>query len=100
MSDIIVKDNLLTNPELYRKHALEQQYLTYDFGHCKFHGIAVSGVDRCVLQLTKEFPGFAPVLSFFRKSPLDQEEPNDIHTDIDMGSCTAILYLNPDPPED
>lgn len=98
MSGIIVLDNLLTNPEEYRATALHQEFRTYDFGHCKFHGIAVNGVERCVAQLTKEFPDFDPALSFFRKSPLDQEEPNDIHTDVDMGNCTAILYLNPNPP--
>ncbi len=44
------------------------------------------------------FPG-KPSLSFFRKSPLGQEEPHFIHTDIDMGDWSAILYLNPEPPE-
>jgi hypothetical protein len=26
-------------------------------------------------------------------------EPNDIHTDVDMGEWTGLLYLNPIPPE-
>lgn len=43
--------------------------------------------------------GGIATLSFFRKSPLGQEEPHFIHTDIDMGDWSAILYLNPDPPE-
>lgn len=39
------------------------------------------------------------VLSFIRKSPLNQEEPNFIHKDDIHGDYTAILYLNKKYPE-
>ena len=50
------------------------------------------------LKLVRMFPAATPTLSFFRKSPAGQEEPHWIHTDVDMGDWTALLYLNPDPP--
>lgn len=39
-------------------------------------------------------------LNFVRRSPINQEEPNFIHTDEMMGDLTAILYLNKEHPED
>lgn len=39
-------------------------------------------------------------LNFVRKSPLNQEEPNFVHTDEMMGDITCLLYLNEQAPED
>lgn len=94
-----VIDDFVPDPLGYLEHALIQPYKSYDFGHCVFHGIAALPLENhCTIALGKKFPILRPHLSFFRKSPLDQQEPNDIHTDIDMGELTAILYLNENPP--
>ncbi len=97
---IQVFDNVLVNPEAYRAEALTREYRTYDFGHVKFHGIAQGELDSALCKrLRKQFQWIFPALTFFRKSPLGQVEPHYIHTDIDMGDWSALLYLNPEPPD-
>src|SRR5690348_9054526 len=94
---IKVLDDFLQNPEQYRREALKLEYRTYEFPECSFHGIALSPL---TLTVTKKLAGagLQPELSFFRKSPKGQIEPHFIHSDIDMGEWSAILYLNPNPP--
>jgi hypothetical protein len=95
---ILVFDDFLENPEEYRDEALKLNFRTYDFPNCSFHGIALSGMTALVTDKLEEAGGFKASLSFFRKSPLGQVEPHFIHSDIDMGEWSAILYLNPNPP--
>ena len=96
---LIIIDNVLENPEQYRANALAQEFKTYDFGHCVFHGIAISVPSAEVPKaIIDQNPQLTPVLTFLRKSPQDQVEPHYIHTDIDMGEWSAVLYLNPNPP--
>jgi hypothetical protein len=96
---ILVLDEVLDDPLAYRAHALGLEFKTYDFGHCQFHGIAV-GLQTAGLieKIAGVRPDLKPTLTFFRKSPAGQVEPHFIHTDIDMGEWSAILYLNPAPP--
>lgn len=94
---IEVFDNFLADPEEYRQEALKLHYRTYDFPNCSFHGIALSPLTEMVSGILRTV-GLKPELSFFRKSPLGQVEPHFIHSDIDMGEWSAILYLNPTPP--
>lgn len=100
MKDIQVIDHFLPSPESYREAALGLEFKSYRFEHCTFHGIALAPVDGIVPQrIRDQFPRIEPALTFFRKSPEGQEEPHYIHTDIDMGEWSAILYLNENPPE-
>lgn len=95
---IAVHDDVLPDPMAYRRAALAQPFQDVDLGHAVFHGIAPC-VDPTVAQWVEaHFPTLEVTLSFFRQSPAGQVEPNDIHTDVDMGDATVILYLNPDPP--
>lgn len=96
---IHVLDNALLDPLAYRSAALAREFGTVDVG-AKFHGMAL-GADRALAYFIElNFLGLDPQLTFFRKSPADQSEPNFIHTDCDMGDWTAILYLTPNPPLD
>lgn len=98
---ITVIDNFIPDAEQYREAALKLDYRSYKFDHCTFHGIAVTALSgRFLGALIEAFPQFKPTLTFFRKSPLGQPEPNYIHTDIDMGKMSAILYLNENPPKE
>jgi hypothetical protein len=98
MSGLRIFDNVLVRPQEYREKVLKLPFLTYDFGFCKFHGIAVDGPCTELLHWIKgKFSSLTPTLTFFRKSPLGQEEPHYIHTDVDMGDWSALLYLNPEP---
>jgi hypothetical protein len=96
---IHILDNALPDPASYRAAALAMEFRAYDFEQCTFLGI---GSGECAAGLVDRlrtlFPALVPTLTFFRKSPLGQVEPHFIHTDIDMGQWSAILYLNENPP--
>lgn len=100
MKDVRVFDNFLPDPEAYRAAAIAREYRSYDFPEVgvTFHGIAVPGAAEVPVKLSRMFPQAIPTLSFFRRSPAGQAEPHFIHTDVDMGDWTALLFLNPDAP--
>lgn len=95
---IRVTDAVLPDPLVYRAAALTQPFGDLVSGPVVFHGLAPIGHSPLAAWLTATY-GLTPTLEFFRLSPLHQAEPSFIHTDRDMGDWTAILYLNPDPPE-
>jgi hypothetical protein len=98
MSGLRIFDNVLFDPAGYREQVLSLEFKNYDFGHCIFRGIAIDGPCAQLWQwLVGRFPSLKPTLTFFRKSPLGQQEPHYIHTDVDMGEWSALLYLNPEP---
>ena len=98
IDSVRVFDDFLPDPAAYRAAALALEYRTYEFPEATFHGIATPTPADLPARLAAMFPDLAPTLSFFRRSPAGQVEPHFIHTDIDMGDWTAILYLSPDPP--
>jgi hypothetical protein len=55
--------------------------------------------DEFAKYVTELFVGYKVDLNFIRKSPLNQEEPNFIHTDEMMGDITCLLYLNEQAPD-
>ncbi len=99
-SEIKIIDGFLLNPELYRDAALTAPFQSYHFEKETFHGIYPLALTELVpARIADRFPHAEPTLSFLRKSPLGQVEPHFIHTDIDMGEWSSILYLNPNPPD-
>ena len=99
MSEVKIFDDFLGDPDAYRRKALAGEFRTYDFGGGEtYHGISIPASGEVPLRLIGLYPALTPTLSFFRRSPAGQVEPHFIHTDIDMGDWTALLYLNPDPP--
>lgn len=96
--DIEVIDDVLPNLAAYRQRALGATFVNIEIAGDVFRGIALE-TDRTLPDLLEALrPGAVTVLSFFRKSPAGQVEPNYIHSDAEMGDYTGILYLNPDPP--
>jgi len=100
---VIVIDGFMPDAEKYRTAALARPYATYDLGGEIWHGISLVAPGdpayELPLAIQRYNPDFCPTLSFFRRSPEGQVEPNFIHTDVDMGEWTGILYLNPRCPE-
>jgi len=92
-----VYDDVLARPLEYRAEALALEFRSVPVGPITFHGIAGCHTARLPQWIQTLYPDAKPGLSFFRRSPLGQEEPNFIHTDRDMGDWTGILYLNPRP---
>jgi len=99
MTRITVFDDFLTNPEAYRDAALQSEFRTMVFPEATFHGISIPVPPTVPEKLMRLIPSLRPTLSFFRRSPAFQEEPHFIHTDIDMGEWSSVLYLNPDRPD-
>lgn len=94
---LLVFDDVLPNPHAYRRWALAQPFRTHETGDEHWQGIALLG-DHTLPTLVEGFvQGAKTHLTFFRQSPLGQQEPNFIHSDEGMGEWTAILYLNPTP---
>jgi hypothetical protein len=85
---IRVIDDVLADPMAYRERALSREFRDVTIGADTFKGIADAEPIRN-----------GTVLTFFRKSPRGQMEPNYIHSDEGMGNATGIYYMNPDPPE-
>jgi hypothetical protein len=93
-------DDVLSNPDEYRKQALSGEFHSVSFGESHSTAYKHPPTSEFAISSKKKFPEFNPVLTFLRKSPLGQVEPNFIHNDAEMGDVTAILYLNPEPPKE
>ncbi len=91
-----VYDDVLIDPHSYRAATLEQQFGSF----VMFHGIASPPNSEFVDWFNRLFPHYLVTLSFLRRSPEGQKEPNFIHNDTDMGELAAFVYLNPDPPKE
>jgi hypothetical protein len=96
---IAVVDGLLPDPHTYRVDVLRLPFQTVRDGETCFHGIASLDVatDPVAALIRDRYPTARPHLSFLRKSPQGQLEPNFIHADDGMGEWTGILYLNSEP---
>ena len=94
---VTVSDGLLADPDQYRADALARPVITVPDSDQSFRGIAVLDVtiDPVSRLIADRWPTLRPHLTFLRKSPQGQIEPNFIHTDDGMGEWTGILYLNP-----
>jgi hypothetical protein len=97
---IAVFDDVIQEPDTYRQKALASQFGSVSFGEVTFHGVAPAPDDEMGSWFAQRFPMYEATVTFLRKSPLGQAEPNFIHSDEEMGDVTAILYLNPNPPKE
>ena len=95
---IRILDDVLPDPIAYLAAARRRTYGDVKAGADTFKGISICGRSD-VARVAEEQTGGVTALSFFRRSPEGQVEPNYIHSDEQMGDFTGIYYLNPDPPE-
>tara|TARA_S200000501_G_scaffold143844_1_gene135812 strand:+ start:342 stop:830 length:489 start_codon:yes stop_codon:yes gene_type:complete len=90
----IMIDNFLDDPNQYVIDALKGKFEDVKDGDTKFKGIQVRCMDEMQYKIEEAYPNYEVTYNFIRQSPLDQEEPNFIHTDEMMGDKTILLYLN------
>lgn len=97
-----ILDNVLIDPNRYIKEINENEFIDVVDGDKVFRNIQPrSNVDMFArIAMAYLGPKFYVTFNFVRKSPLNQQEPNFIHTDEMMGDVTAILYLSKDHPQD
>ena len=95
-----IYEDVISGVDGYVEEILSEGFEDIQLGEDLFKNVRAKGVDQLVMFLHKKYPMYKADLNFVRRSPINQEEPNFIHTDEMMGDLTAILYLNKEHPED
>ena len=99
--NIITFDNIIKDPKTYVSDIHLHEFQDVADGEHTFRNIQPrDSNDEFALYVTDLFLGYKVNFNFIRKSPLNQKEPNFIHTDEMMGSITCLLYLNEEAPND
>ena len=97
---VSIYNDVITDIDFYVSEIHKKGFEDVQLGEDLFKSVMARGVDELVMFLHKKYPMYKADLNFVRRSPLNQEEPNFIHTDEMMGDLTAILYLNKEHPEE
>ena len=93
--NLLVVEDLLKYPNEYISDIYRNGFEDVEDGQHVFHNIQPRGDNDDFAKLISElFPDYAIAWDFVRMSPLNQREPNFIHSDEMMGDITCILYLN------
>jgi hypothetical protein len=99
--NLISFDNILKDPLSYVSELHFYGFQDVADGDNVFRGIQPrDNNDEFALYVSKLFPTHKVAFNFIRKSPLNQNEPNFVHTDEMMGDMTCLLYLNEQAPDD
>ena len=98
--NLITFDDVIKDPKTYVFDIHNHEFQDVADGSNTFRNIqSRDNYDEFARYVTELFSDFRVNFNFIRKSPLNQVEPNFIHTDEMMGDITCILYLNEDAPE-
>jgi hypothetical protein len=92
-------DDVLVNPKEYVQDILQHGFQDYADGWKVFKGIQPRSNDEFEKFVLDKFPNYEAKWNFVRHSPMNQIEPNFIHTDEMMGDITVILYLSQNHPD-
>ena len=92
--NFLVFDDVLKDPRSYVQEVLKGDFDDVRDGSQTFRGIQSRDNDEFSEFIKMFFPDYKINFNFIRKSPLNQLEPNFIHSDEMMGDITVILYLN------
>ncbi len=98
--NVSIFEDVIKDVDFYVDDILKEGFEDVQLGNDLFRNVRARGVDELVSFLNKTYPTYTSDLNFVRRSPINQEEPNWIHTDEMMGDLTAILYLNKKHPKE
>ena len=99
--NLITFDDVIKDPKAYVSDIHTHEFQDLADGDNTFRNIqSRDRYDEFAKYVTNLFDGYSVKLNFIRKSPLNQLEPNFIHTDEMMGDITCLLYLNEVEPEE
>ncbi len=87
-------EDVLAYPDKYISDILKGEFTDIQDGDTVFNGIQLRDNDEFQSFVERMFPNYSTAYNFVRASPLNQIEPNFIHTDEMMGDKTILLYLN------
>lgn len=94
ISNFLVIDDVLENPDEYVQDVLSKPFVTIPDGKKSFKGIQMVEDDEVEKKLENIYTNYKVVNNFIRQSPVNQDEPNYIHSDRNECDLIAILYLN------
>ncbi len=98
--NLITFDDILKDPVAYVDDIHKHGFQDFYDGHNVFKNIQPrDNNDEFAQYVSELFNAYKVEFNFVRKSPLNQNEPNFIHTDEMMGDITCILYLNEQEPD-
>jgi hypothetical protein len=97
---IMTKDNVLSSPKVYVRDIFDIGFQDVKDGDKVFKNIQFRDKDEFYKLVSFIFPNYYVTYNFVRQSPLNQLEPNFIHTDEMMGDLTVVLYLNEEAPDE
>lgn len=93
--NLITFNNVLKDPFAYIDDIHKNGFQDIADGDNTFKNIQIRDNDDEFAQYVSNlFVSHKIEFNFIRKSPLNQEEPNFVHTDEMMGDITCLLYLN------
>jgi len=93
-------DDVLIDIDDYVFDILSNEFIDITIGEQTFKGIQPRYNDSFQRFIESKFTEYDVVYNFIRKSPLNQTEPNFIHSDEMMGDLTVLFYLNKCTPKD
>lgn len=96
--DII--DDVIIDIDDYVFEVLSNGFLDIEVGEQTFKGIQPRCNDAFQRFIESKYSEYEVAFNFIRQSPLNQPEPNFIHSDEMMGDLTVLLYLNRCTPKD
>lgn len=94
---VSIYNDAISDPESHVLEIKEEGFVDVQLGKDLFKNVQAKETDKMSMFLNEKYPLYSVALNFARKSPLNQIEPNYIHTDEMMGDLTAVLYLNKNP---
>jgi hypothetical protein len=93
--NLITFDDVLKDPRKYVSDIYLHGFQDVGDGFNVFKNIQLrDSNDDFAKFVSQLFPDYEVRFNFVRRSPLNQSEPNFIHTDEMIGDITCILYLN------
>jgi hypothetical protein len=98
--NILIYDKIIEDVDAYVSDIHNGSFEDISDGVNTFKNIQIrDNADEFSKLVLFLFGGYNIAFNFVRKSPLNQEEPNFIHSDKMMGDITCILYLNKEHPD-
>ena len=93
--NLITFDNVIKGPKSYVSDIYSNEFQDVADGDNVFRNIQPrDSNDEFAKYVANLFLEYVVTVNFIRMSPLNQVEPNFIHTDEMMGDITCLLYLN------
>jgi len=97
--NIVILDNIIKDPIKYVDEILEIGFEDIKDVTQVFKGIQLRYKDELQILVESIWTGYGVVYNFVRQSPVNQDEPNFIHSDEMMGDKIILLYLSQEFPD-